>query len=184
MKLAGTFGLKNSVPVTAKVLSVDEDNRVCTVETILSKGTVTLSNVNLSAEKNDGLIQIPAIDSTVIVLKMPDGQNYVIGFSDIDKLVCFIDGENNFEFDSSGFIWNGGLLGGMAKTQVLAAKLNVLETQENAFKIAVAAMLLAAGASPGTPVTNAALAAYFTTYNVTAIIPTTQSEIEDNKIKH
>lgn len=187
-KLAGTFGLKFTKVFTAKVTAVDssgdDEERACTVEAILAESSVTIEGVHLSVERNDGFIQIPAVDSTVLVAQTPDNECYVIGFSDIDKVICVIDSTNKYEFSTDGFIWNGGLFGGMAKTGVIATKLNTLEALENAMKVIISAILTAGSGSPGTPVTNGSLAAYFNAYNVTPIVPTTQAEISDNKVKH
>lgn len=146
-RIAGTLGLKPTQVISGNVESVDEDDRTCDVTAILSKGEITLSDVNLSAEQNDGLVQIPAVDSTVIIAMMPDGENYCIAFSDIDAIICYIDGNNSFRFSSSGFILNGGLLGGLINIDAQTAKLNALVAELQAQLVLIAAGIATGGGS-------------------------------------
>ncbi len=78
----------------------------------------------------------------------------------------------------------GDNYGGIPKAESITNKLNALETQENAFKTIVSAILAAGVSSPTTPVTNATLAALFTSFNITPITPTVQINLENEKIKH
>lgn len=177
--LAGTAGMKSTKFLTGTVKSVDESNRTCKVEGILDSEAITYNEVNLSMERNDGFIKIPAVDSTVFVARMPDGETYVIECSDIDKIICVIDGSNKFVFDATAFVFNGGTFGGMAKTGILETKLNNLENGYNDLvtKFNAHVHVLALSAGTGTAASTAAP-------ETTVLIPTTQAEISDNKIKH
>jgi hypothetical protein len=167
-RLAGTFGKKPTAIITANVTSVQEDDRTCSVETVLAEATIKLTGVLLSAEQNDGLIQFPAIDSTVIVAMMPDGENYCIAFSDIDAVICYIDQNNSYKFDSNGFVWNNGALGGLINIVAHTAKLNLLVSQLQAQLTLIATGITGVGGvyTPGT----------LSTFSKT--------DFEDTKIKH
>lgn len=188
--LAGTAGIKNTRLLTARVVKLDaedEKNRVCSVESILDNETITYDNVNLSMEQNDGLIEIPAIDSTVLVACMPDGELYIFECSDIDKLICVIDGSNKFVFDATAFVFNGGTFGGMAKTAVLATKFNNAENRINLIATDLLAIATAAAATSSIPVTGTTLAGFINSAISNILVPltlTTQTEIEDTKITH
>ena len=160
-----------------EVTAVDEDTRTCSLTSTVDKRTIDYSDVRLSAENNDGLIQIPSIGSTVVFIKMPNLENYVISFTDIDKLICYIDSNNYFEFSSSGFVFNGGTLDGMVKVNSLVTKLNNIETLLNKFVTNINAW---------TPVPNdggAALKTIFTGNPVTALTATVKANLENTKIK-
>ena len=178
-KLAGTFNKKPTVIVTGEVKSVNKDTRTSTVETVLSEATI-LIEVNLSAEQNDGYILFPAIGSTVIVAMMPDGENYALAFSDIDEVLCYVDNQNSYTFNAQGFVWNTGAFGGMAKTGVLAARLNLLENKVNSILIGINTTFVPVPGDGG-----AALKAVFLAPPlVTPLTNTTQAQISNDKIKH
>lgn len=183
-KLAGTFDRDFVSIFLANVDDVSASDRTIKVTPISGGSSAQISNVLISPEANDGVLMIPAIDSTVLIGTSVKNKYYVLMFSDVDKVICNIDANNYYEFSSSGFIWNGGAFGGIGKTGVIASKLNVQEAAENALKIIISAILSAGASSPGTPVTNGTLAAFFAGYNVVPITPTTQVEISDDKIKH
>lgn len=167
-RLAGTFGKKPTAIITANVTSVQEDERTCSAETVLAEATIKLTGVLLSAEQNDGLILFPAVNSTVIVAMMPDGENYCIAFSDIDGVICYIDQNNSYKFDANGFVWNSGALGGLINIVQQTAKLNLLVTELQAQLTLIATGITGAGGSyaPGT----------LSNFN--------KSDYEDIKIKH
>jgi hypothetical protein len=179
--LAGTAGMKATRFMTGDVKSVSETDRTCVIESVLDNETVTYSDVNLSAEQNDGFIQVPAVDSTVIAAVMPDGEAYILAFSDIDKVICFIDGSNKFIFSSAGFVVNDGSLGGLIKitdlTNELNTRLNLIKTATLAGLTAIDTAIAALGApaNVGATAWNAAIASY-SNLNKTAY--------EDNKFTH
>lgn len=183
-QLAGTFNKDFVEMITCTVDSVDEDAFTCSCTPISGVANTNIPNVKLNAEANDGFTKIPAIGSTVVVANSTRNQYYVYMYSDIDAIVCIIDGQNSYRFDASGFVWNDGNFGGMAKTGVISTKLNTVETAANQLKTAVIAINSAASGSPGTPVTNAILAGFFASVLPALITLTTQAEISDNKIQH
>ncbi len=144
-KLAGVTGLKQTGFFVGEVTAVNEDDRLCTVVSTLDEESITYDDVNLSPERNDGMILIPALESSVICARMADGNVYVLNCSDVEKVLCYIDSSNYFEFSSSGFIWNGGAFGGMTKTLVLKAELDKVNAQLQAVIAALTTWTPAAG---------------------------------------
>lgn len=129
-KAAGTWlkDLVELIPVT--VVSVDEGTYTCVCKG-LSDEDAQYEDVYLSAEPNDGLIQIPSVDSTVIVAQTRYNKTYVVMFSDIDKLILVI-GQSKLEVTDGLFEFNGGNNFGMVLVADLVTKLNNLENKVNA----------------------------------------------------
>ena len=164
--LAGTY---NKDLVSILLCNVNDNSKAesnftidCTP--ISGESTTPIPNVKLNAEKNDGFLIIPPNNSTVLVMTSNRNDYFVFMYSDIEKVVCIIDNNNSFTFDSNGFIWNEGINGGLVKVNALLAKINTLEAKIN--QIATWALTV----TP--PVT------------IAPITPTTLTEIEDTKIKH
>lgn len=177
--LAGTTGMKQVMLIIGEVKEVDEDNRTCSVESTIDTETLLYSGVGLIPETADGFVLVPSIDSTVIMARFENGETYIIKCSDIQKINCYISAAHKFTFDTSGFIWNGGSLGGMVKVIDLTAKINALENKLNA--------VLTAIGTTWVPVANdggAALKALFIPPLSTLLTVTSQASIEDAKIKH
>ena len=178
--LAGTSGMKSARFFTGIVTELTqemEDNRVCSVKGVLDNEEIVYSDVNLSMERNDGFIEIPAIDSTVLVAKLPDGETYIVKCSDVSKIICVIDGSNDFTFDSNGFIFNGGTLDGMVKVNSLVTRLNNAENKLNSILNTFIAWI---------PVANdggAALKVLLVPPVTTNVTTTVKADIENPKIK-
>jgi hypothetical protein len=86
--------------------------------------------------------------------------------------------------DATGFVFNDGNFGGMAKTGVVATRLNLIETVVNQLITAVIAINAAGTSLPATPVTNATLQAFLAPILPNPLVLTTQIQISDNLIKH
>ena len=183
-KMAGTFNRDLVDVLLCTVDAISEDGFTCDCTPISGNAKTNIPAVKLNAEKNDGFLITPAIGSTILVGTSTRNNYYVLLYSDIQKITCIIDATNSYEFDSNGFVWNDGLLGGLVKINTLLAKINQLEAFENQVKAAVVAINAAAVSSPGVPVTNATLAAFLATILPTLVTPTTLLEIEDTKVKH
>lgn len=185
--LAGTAGMKNTRFFTAEVKSVNINDRTCSVEGVMDNEAMVYNDVNLSMEANDGVIEFPAVDSTVMVCKMPDGETYVVRTSDIDRWLCYIDSNNKLEASINGFIFNGGTFGGLVKSTPLTGALNDIESRVNLIAVDLAAIATAAGATGTTPVTGTSLAAFINAAIaniVTPLTPTVITNIENLKIQH
>ncbi len=183
-KMAGTHNRDLVDVLLCTVDSISEDGFTCDCTPISGNATTSIPAVKLNAERNDGFLITPAVGSTILVGTSTRNNYYVLLYSDIQKVTCIIDSTNGYEFDSTGFVWNDGLLGGLVKVNDLLTKINQLEAFENQVKVAVAAIAAAGSGSPGTPVTNATLAAFFASVSPTPVVPTTLIEIEDTKVKH
>jgi phage baseplate assembly protein V len=133
----------------------------------------------------------PAVqDKNKRVTTYADGS--VVSFDKSDgKYSAHYTGELRLESDDitkiygNPEVWlNGNANGGIPKVVPLVSKIAALQTAENAFKTIISAILAAGTGSPGTPVTNATLAAYFTTYNVVPIVVTTVPDLENPNAQH
>lgn len=160
-----------------EVTAIDEDYRTCSLTSTVDRVNGDYTGVHLSIESGDGLIQFPAIGSSVMFVKMPNGESYVIGFSDIQKTLLYIDSNNYLEVDSTGFKFNGGTLDGLVKVNSLVTKLNNLESRMNA---------IITNINGWVPVPNdggAALKTLFTGNPVTTLTATVKADLENTKIK-
>jgi hypothetical protein len=156
---------EDAYSVVCRVDSIDLTEGTCYC--IPVNGDPDIQGVRLQAKKQTGFLIKPTIDSEVVVSFLSDSSAFISQYSTFTEMQL-----------------NGDANGGIAKTAVVRTKLNTLEAQENALKVIVAAIIAAGASSPSTPVTNGTLAAYFTTFNVTAIVPTTQAEISSTTVKH
>ena len=115
----------NRAPMTvepAVVKSVDLDNLTCVVELL---NETEIPDVRLKAAVDeipgvttkDGLVQIPVVESTVLVAMIGNesATRFVLAFSDVDEVVMF-----------------SGAFGGLIKVTSLVTKLNNLENKVNA----------------------------------------------------
>jgi hypothetical protein len=181
-KMAGTYNKDIVSLILCNVDKVNDFTIDCTP--ISGQATTPIPGVKLNSEANDGFMIVPKVGSTVLVATSSRNDYFTIMYSDIDKVVCVIDNSNSYEFSSSGFVWNGGNFGGMAKTGIISTKLDTLEAEINNLKAVIAAIITAGTSLPMVPVLQGTLAAFFSGYNIVPLIPTTQIEISDNKIKH
>lgn len=162
-RLAGTWGKDYMNVIVARVVSVDEDTLTCSVDPINDSSTVTIDNVLLSAEANDGLIQYPSNDSIVLVAYGVKQQPFILMFSDIYKCRITI-GNCDFYIDKDGIKLHGDNYGGLVKVDDLVDKINTLENTIN--QIAFWALTV----TP--PLT------------INPIVPTTAAEISNSKVQH
>lgn len=114
--LAGTNKEDKIYVFDANVDFVDIPTRTCTCTMIGGKSGNTLDNVRLMSSIDDGLLIIPAVDSTVTIILSNFTEPVIIGYSEVAKIVM-----------------RGGDLGGLAIIGVLLAKLNNLENAYNDF---------------------------------------------------
>lgn len=178
LKAAGLYG-KDIVQVfVGSVVSVNEDERTCTVETVSAEASFEMPDVKLTGSNNDGMILIPQVDSTVLVATTDRSGAYILMTSDIDKCLVIIDDQNFFEFDSTSFRFNGGENEGLMKISQTVSKLNALENDLNTIKAAILGWAPVAG--DGGTALKAALAAWYGQL----FVPTTQAELENTKVKH
>lgn len=122
-KLAGTH-LNDSIHIcAATVTAVDVAARTCTCEAIGGKAVTELGNVQLMPEVNDGLLLIPAIDSTVIVQWSTRNEPFILMFSELKTATLSAN---------EGIQFQGGELGGIPISDNVKKHLNFIE---NAFNL-------------------------------------------------
>jgi len=101
--------------IECTVSSVDEDNRTCTVMSISKSYEGEIESVYLSAQPNDGIIQIPEINSIVkVCICSSIDYPFIIQFSDLSKIELL-----------------GNQYLGLVKVQPLVDKINALENKVN-----------------------------------------------------
>jgi hypothetical protein len=127
-QLAGTH-LTDTVHIAiAQVVSVDLSACTCTCEQVSGKTSAERKTVSLMADVADGILLVPAIDSTVIIAWSDRQLPYVAMFSDLQDVYL----------DALGKITlNQGTLGGLAKVRDLVVRLNLIENAFNALNAKV-----------------------------------------------
>lgn len=96
--------------VDAIVNSIDQANRICDCTLVGGKAQNDLPNCRLMADIDDGVLYIPTVGSTVVLLFSSYTDPIVVAFSEIDQI-----------------IFRGGDLGGLARIKDLVTKYNNLE---------------------------------------------------------
>lgn len=167
--LAGTHLRDNAQYVFCSVDSVDEAKQVCTCTPIGGDSTTQIPAVKLTAEENDGLLYLPKIGSTVVVVFSQRSEPFVALFSDIDKII--IIAETSVQFQD-------GTFGGLVKVNELTDKINVLEDDLNTLKQAFNNWIVTPNDG------GAALKATAATWTGQSITVTNKSDIENTKINH
>lgn len=120
--LAGTHLWDKNGYLFCTVDSVDEVGQVCDCTPIGGDATTQIPAVKLTSEKNDGLLIIPVVGSTVAVMLSQKSEPFVALFSDINKFILIA---------STLIQFNGGEFGGLVKVVELTQKINALENLVN-----------------------------------------------------
>lgn len=84
--LAGTGGVRGADMMLATVLSYDVDSRTCSVQSVDENDITTLENVRLMTSVDDGLLYLPTVGSSVIVVKSKKNLYFVAMFSALDQV--------------------------------------------------------------------------------------------------
>lgn len=180
--------------LAATVDAVDEAKRTCTVTTVSSQGSVTIENVKLMAAIDDGVLIVPAIDSTVFVVYSTFNQPFLALLSGAEKILL-VAGETNasLQMDADGLLLeiaetkiqitdgetllNDGSLGGLVKVAQLTQKLNALENSVNQLKQIFSTWV------PVPQDGGAALKTAAATWAGQQLTTTQRADIENDKIK-
>lgn len=112
-KLSGTFAADRVYYIDAAVKSVDEKARTCIVVATSGKAGNEFT-ARLMASVDDGILIVPAIDSTVVVSGSDFVAPSIVQYSEVEKIIL-----------------RGGDLGGLVKVIELTKKLNNLENKLN-----------------------------------------------------
>ncbi|MFX1704602.1 hypothetical protein PV783_11645 [Chitinophaga sp. CC14] len=163
--------------LVCNVDSVDVDSRVCTCSNTSGNAVADVLEVQLMAEVDDGMLCVPKVGSTVIVVLSKYVQPYVAMYSELDRMYTVV-GDSIIDVEPDKITLNDGSFAGLVKVITLTQKLNALEekvnTLINTFNSHVHTGVTTGSSSSGTtstPVTG-------------TLTPTQQSEIENEKIVH
>ena len=125
--LSGTHLSDKVFFIDAKVLSVNKQARTCRVQAIGGK-TANVFTARLMAVVDDGILIIPAVDSTVSVVRSDFTKPMVAQYGEVDEIII-----------------RGGDLGGLIKVADLTAKLNTFVQQIQAELVKVQTGITAVG---------------------------------------
>lgn len=176
-KISGTQ-LNDKVRLfAASVNSVNESARTCTVTTISSQGSMTIENVQLMASVDDGILLLPAIDSTVIVSYSTYNQPFICLFSELQKVLLIV-GSSVMSIKDGIIQFNDGSNGGLVEVIKLTTKLNNLENLVNDLvsKYNTHTHILTLTSGTGTAAPTA-------TTEPSTLTPTQRGDIENTLIK-
>lgn len=188
----------------ATVVSVDEDNGTCLVNSADGGQSFNNLKVRYMAELADGDENIPEIDSSVTILftqitepiivstSWLQRKTVTVGDSIFEILKDTIDlSVNNTKYNISDGSqkFNDGSFGGLVKVIELTSQINKLETDVNTLKTCLGSVLslLSAAAVTPVPVLTPMMVTFFAPlapYVASVITPTVRTQIENTKIKH
>jgi hypothetical protein len=157
--LAGNHRTDKVTLIDATVNSVDEAARTCECTAVTGSVGSPIPGVRLMASVDDGILVIPAVDSTVAVAMSIFTDPLIISYSEVDRIIL-----------------RGGDLGGLVKVADLVSRLNLVEADINNLKSAFSAW---------TPVPNdggAALKASSATWTGQQLAETIRADIENENI--
>jgi len=164
-------------PLFCTVDSVDINKKSCDVTPI--NGDAPILGVKLMAESDPGkgMFLIPKEGSAVIVNMLDKDNACVVMYSELEKIVVET-GDQKIEMQNGSIVFNGGNFNGLVKVLELTQKLNAIESDINTLKNVFTTWV---------PVPNdggAALKTAATAWSISTLTPTTQTDIENQKIKH
>lgn len=165
------------------VVSVDVENRMCAVQSVVDNNSTTIPRVNLSTEANDGFIKIPKVDSTILVmLSQTDREYYMIMCEDLQDIFITVNNHsinvNQLQVSATTTVFNGGNNKGLVKVSDLVDKLNKIEQQVNKINVALQ------GWTPVSSDGGAALKTFYNTLQPQDLIQTVIGDLENEKVTH
>jgi hypothetical protein len=111
--ISGTRQADKVYLVDCVVLSVDEASRTCFVQAVGGRANNKFT-ARLMASVDDGMLIIPAINSSVIIAMSDFSRAHVAQYSEVDRMIL-----------------RGGDLGGLARVIGLVGKFNAIENKLN-----------------------------------------------------
>lgn len=176
-RLAGTQLTDEVYIIACTVESVDIDDRTCECTAIGGEAVTDVPGVQLMAEVDDGILYVPGIGSTVIVMYSKRNVPYIALYSEISA-IHYVVGDTTIDVTNGLIKLNDGTFQGLVKVVELTTKLNALENKVNdlidKFNTHVHGGVTIGSSSSAvtlTPVTG-------------TLTPTEQSEIENTKVTH
>lgn len=178
--LAETAKLKDKPDVYyAEVDSVNEAARTCSCTLISGTSDISLTQVNLMAEVNDGLLRLPTVGSTVYILSTPGVTPWVDVFSELDK-IFYVAGGGTFLIWKDGIELMGKKYGGIPEVEALVKQINAIENLLNDIisKYNSHTHILTLSSGTGTAATTL-------TQETGTISPVTKrADLENTKVQH
>lgn len=153
--------------IVGEVINVDETKRTIDVKPANGDGEIYDVRLQSSIDQKVGFVQIPKLNSFVVVTFINNLTGYVALCTEVDKILV----------DCPEVIFNGGEKGGLINIEDLIGKINSLEQKVNDLISACSSVVVTLAPTGTFP-----LASFFT--SVTPLTPTQKSDIEDEKIKH
>jgi hypothetical protein len=157
--IAGTRGKDELYLFVGEVTNVDKSARTCTVMAHSGKLSAEVTDVKLMPTIDDGWLEIPETNSTVLVIGSKYAGFYVIQCSAIDEIIM-----------------RGGDLKGLVVLDKLVDRLNKIEDDINSLKTAFT------GWTPAPNDGGAALKASASSWAGQRLVDTQASDIENTKI--
>jgi hypothetical protein len=175
--LAGTHGKDEVFLVQCEVNSVNEAARTCDVTTISGRSQYSIDDVALMPIVDDGVLIIPTVGSTVLVIHNNRNVKFIAQFSEIDK-IFIVSGSSTLEIKDGSIKFNDGSFDGLVKIKDLVTKLNNLENDINNLKLAFSSWTVVP--TDG----GAALKASAASWYGQQLTKTQQSDLENTKVTH
>lgn len=155
--------------ISCTVDSVDTSTRSCECTAVAGRAVTGLTNVQLMADIEDGVLIVPVIGSLVIVGYSRKNLPYVAMFSAVEKVLIQT---------ASGVQLNDGTFGGLVTVEALTTKLNNLENDINNLKTAFNTWIVTPNDG------GAALKGAAATWSGGSLTPTERTEIENTTVTH
>lgn len=113
-KISGTHKSDPIYYGNATIKSIDKPNRVCEVLIIDGFAEYRIPNVRLMAVVDDGILIIPSVESTVVILYSRNVEPTIVQYSEIDTITL-----------------KGGEYGGLVQSDIVTQKINNIEKKIN-----------------------------------------------------
>ena len=107
--MAGTHNKTFTQAIVCSVSAVDIPSRTCTCTPLGGATTSDFTNVQMMAEVDDGILLVPAIDSTVIVCHSERNVPYIALYSELQKI--FLIAVDQIELSGSNTVSQKAILG-------------------------------------------------------------------------
>ena len=127
-KIAGTYGKANVKLFDGTVMSVDNNGRTCTVDSIDS--SLNGIQVRFMLEVSDGDMSVPQVGSTVTVAMTDFTDPYIVSATWLDEKL-FVVGNQSYDIKPDKQIFNDGSYGGLVILQKVLDNLNAIKDYIN-----------------------------------------------------
>lgn len=172
--IAGVDQMGNVSLVLCSVVSVNEANRTCTVTTISDEAETTIEDVKLMAEDDDGVLLLPATESTVIMAFSDKIEPFVMFYSEI-QAVNIIAVNSSLDIREDKIKLNDGSYGGLIKIVDLVNRINSMENAYNELQAKFNAHTHAVSGGTASPTPN---------QSTSSVTNTTREQIENTTCVH